>query len=288
MKYAYIKKHSGNLAIYKCCQLLGVSRSGYYDWLKGSNINQIDEFGLKVVEIFHKFKRRYGAKRIRNELRKDGIKASKARIGKSMKKYGLVAKATKKYIVTTDSKHNLPVSPNLIMRNFSISTPNTIWATDLTYIHTGFGWRYLAVVIDLFDRSIVGWSLADNMRKELVIDALKMALRRRKPSHGLIAHSDRGSQYCSYAYQELLAKNGVKSSMSAKGDPWDNAVVESFFGTFKTELIHGESWNDEIKLVCAVREYIEIDYNRLQQHSSLGYLSPYEYRAKWFMDKDAA
>jgi transposase InsO family protein len=288
VKYAFIKSYDSNLPIYKCCKLLEVSRSGYYEWVKTSDADQIDEFGLKVVEIFHKFKRRYGAKRIRNELKKIGIRASRKRVRDSMKKYGLVAKATKKYIVTTDSRHNLPVSPNLLMRNFAVAAPNTIWATDLTYIHTQFGWRYLAVVIDLFDRSIVGWSLNDNMRKELVIDAFKMALQRRKPSRGLISHSDRGSQYCSYAYQELLAKNGVRSSMSAKGDPWDNAIVESFFGTFKTELIHGEVWSNETRLERDVREYIEIDYNRIQQHSSLGYLSPYEFRNKWLSNINVA
>ena len=133
------------------------------------------------------------------------------------------------------------------------------------------------MVIDLFDRAVVGWELADNMKKEIVINALKKAIKRRKPPKGLIVHSDRGSQYCSYAYQGLLAKNGFRSSMSAKGDPWDNAVVESFFGTFKTELIHGEKWDNEVNLLCEVREYIEIDYNRERQHSALKYLSPYEY-----------
>ena len=198
-----------------------------------------------------------------------------------MKKYGLAAKATNKFIATTDSKHNLPISPNLLMRNFAVSRPNIAWVADLTYIHTEHGWRYLAVVIDLFDRNVVGWALADNMKKELVINAMKMAIKRRKSPKGLIAHSDRGSQYCSYAYQELLAKNGFKSSMCAKGDPWDNAVVESFFGTFKTELIHGEKWDSEAKLMYDVREYIEIDYNRGRQHSSLGYLSPHEFMQKW-------
>jgi len=205
-----------------------------------------------------------------------------------MDKYRLVAKASKKFVVTTDSKHNLPVSPNLLMRNFDVTAPNTAWAADLTYIFTDFGWRYLAVVIDLFDRNIVGWALADNMRKELVIQALEIAIQRRKPPKGLISHSDRGSQYCSYAYQELLAKNGFKSSMCAKGDPWDNAVVESFFGTFKTELIHDEKWDDEFKLERDVREYIEIDYNREQQHSSLGYLSPHEFLQKWSSAQNAA
>ena len=274
------------MPLFRCCKLLDVSRSGYYDWLKKPPA--IDELGLKVVEIFCKFKRRYGAIRIRNELKKEGIKASKKKIGKAMKKYNLVAKATKKFVATTDSKHNLPISPNLLMRNFTVFAPNMVWATDLTYISTEQGFRYLAVVIDLFDRAIVGWSLSDNMRKELVISAMEMAVRRRKPPKGLIAHSDRGSQYCSYKYQELLTKNGFKSSMSAKGDPWDNAVVESFFGTFKTELIHGEKWTGDLKLQRDVREYIEIDYNRTQQHSSLGYVSPHEFLQNWLCCRKAA
>jgi transposase InsO family protein len=232
---------------------------------------------LKIVEIFHKFKRRYGAKRIRNELKKEGIRASKKKISDVMKKYNLIAKATRKFVVTTDSKHSLPISPNLLMRNFVSSAPNTIWVTDITFIQTEHGWRYLAVIIDIFDRAIVGWELSDNMRKEIVINSLTKAIKRRKPKKGLIIHSDRGSQYCSYAYQELLAKSGIQSSMSAKGDPWDNAVVESFFHTLKVELIHGERWDNDIKLHSEVLEYIEIDYNRERQHSALGYLSPYEF-----------
>ena len=288
MKYAAIKQNNSVLPLYKRCKLLGVSRSGYYDWMERDNAPKVDELGLKVVEIFHKFKRRYGAIRIRNELKKDGIKASRKRIGKAMKKYNLVAKATKKFVITTDSRHNLPVSPNLLMRNFTQTAPNKVWVADLTYISTVFGWRYLAVVIDVFDRAVVGWALADNMRKELVIDAMKMAIKRRKPPKGLIAHSDRGSQYCSYAYQELLAKYGAKSSMSAKGDPWDNAMVESFFGTFKTELIHGEKWDNELILMQEVRGFIEVDYNRMRQHSSLGYISPHEFMQKWIAEVNYA
>jgi transposase InsO family protein len=289
VKYAAIKANSGDMAISKCCKLLGASRSGYYEWLKFEKAPKVDEFGLKVVEIFYKFKRRYGAIRIRIELKKEGIKASKKKIRRAMEKYNLVAKATKKFVVrTTDSKHNLPISPNLLMRNFDVCAPNIAWAADLTYIATEFGWRYLAVVIDLFDRSVVGWAMADNMKKELVLDAMKMAVKRRKPPKGLIVHSDRGSQYCSYAYQGLLAKYGCESSMSAKGDPWDNAVVESFFGTFKVELIHGEKWTDDARLRSEVLEYIEIDYNRERQHSALGYISPNEFRQKWIECKNVA
>jgi len=289
VKYVTIKENGGGLPISRCCELLKCSRSGYYAWEnKQKTAPKHDELGLAVARIFHKFKRRYGAIRIRNELKKEGIKASKKRIRRAMKKYGLVAKATKKFVVTTDSKHNLPVSPNLLMRNFDVPAPNRVWAADFTYIATEFGWRYLAVIIDLFDRAIVGWSLADNMKKELVMDTLKVAIKRRKPPKGLIVHSDRGSQYCSYAHQELLAKNGFLSSMSAKGDPWDNAVVESFFGTFKVELIHGEKWENEAKLVRDVREYIEIDYNRTQQHSYLGYISPHEYMKNWLKTNQTA
>jgi transposase InsO family protein len=289
MKYAVIKKHSKEYAVKKSCKWLKVSRSGYYAWLKKEeNAPVFDEFGLKVYEIFMKNKRRYGAIRIRNELKKDGIKASRKKVRNAMQKYDLTAKATKKFVVTTDSKHNLPVSPNLLMRNFTADKPNAVWSADLTYSPTEFGWRYLAVIIDLFDRSVVGWTLSDNMKKELVIDTLKSAIKRRKPPKGLIIHSDRGSQYCSFSYQELLAKNGFRSSMSAKGDPWDNAPVESFFGTFKTELIHGEKWNDEDILRREIREYIEIDYNRERQHSALGYLSPHQFMKRWLHDNSCA
>ena len=278
----------GDIPIFRCCIILAVSRSGYYEWIKNTQKKTVDEFGLKIVELFHKFKRRYGAIRLRNELKKEGIAASRKKIGKAMKKYGLIAKAAKKFVVTTDSKHTLPISENLLKRCFSPSAPNAVWGTDITYIQTEFGWRYLAVVIDLFDRAVVGWEVADNMKKELVVSALKKAVKRRKPTKGLVVHSDRGSQYCSYAYQELLAKNGFRSSMSAKGDPWDNAVVESFFHTFKVELIHGEKWNDETVLLSNVREYIEIDYNRQRQHSALGYCSPHEFLLKVHNDKNSA
>ena len=288
MKYACIKENHGLNPIVLCCRWLNVSRAGYYEWIKWDKKPKTDELGLKVCEIFFAKKKRYGAIRIRNELKKQGIKASRKRISKAMKKYNLVAKATKKFVITTNSKHDLPVSPNLLDRNFVVNAPNIAWVADFTYINTEFGWRYLAVVIDLFDRAIVGWKIADNMKKELVIDALSMAIKRQEPAKGLIVHSDRGSQYCSYKYQETLAKHGFLSSMSRKGDPWDNAVVESFFGTLKTELIYDEKWICELILEQKVREYIEIDYNRTDQRSFLGYVSPHEFRRNWHLSQKIA
>lgn len=193
------------------------------------------------------------------------------------KKYSLVPKAAKKYKPTTNSNHKLPVAPNLLEQNFVINTPNTVWVSDFTYIHTESGWQYLAVVIDLYSRRVIGWSVNNRMTKKLVIDAMKMAIRNRKPTAGLIAHSDRGSQYCSNDYQKLLKKHKISPSMSNKGDCYDNACAESFFHSFKVEWIYGKKFIDRDDLRASVLEYIEIFYNRQRLHSYLGYKTPVEF-----------
>jgi transposase InsO family protein len=193
------------------------------------------------------------------------------------KKYGLVPKAAKKYKPTTNSNHKLPVAPNLLEQNFVVNTPNTVWVSDFTYIHTESGWQYLAVVIDLYSRRVVGWSVNNRMTKKLVIDAMEMAIRNRKPPAGLIAHSDRGSQYCSNDYQKLLKKHKIRPSMSKKGNCYDNACAETFFHSFKVEWIYGEKFMGYDDLRVAVLEYIEIFYNRQRLHSYLGYKTPAEF-----------
>ncbi|NCU32886.1 MAG: IS3 family transposase [Candidatus Moranbacteria bacterium] len=193
------------------------------------------------------------------------------------KKYGLVPKAAKKYKPTTNSNYKLPVAPNLLEQNFTVNSPNTVWVSDFTYIYTETGWQYLAVVIDLYSRRVVGWSVNNRMTKKLVIDAMDMAIKNRKPPAGLIAHSDRGSQYCSKDYQKLLKKYKIRPSMSKKGDCYDNACAETFFHSFKVEWIYGEKFTGYDDLRASALEYIEIFYNRQRLHSYLGYKTPAEF-----------
>lgn len=198
----------------------------------------------------------------------------------SLKKQGLIAKAGRKFKATTNSKHNLPVAPNLLEQHFHADAPNQKWVSDITYIETREGWLYLAVVLDLYSRLVVGWSMSERMNKALVIDALKMALWRRKMPRGVIVHSDRGSQYCSHAYQQLFKKHGLVCSMSKKGDCYDNATMESWNHSLKVESIHGQRFETRAEAMAEVFEYINIYYNRQRLHSSLGYLSPEMFEAQ--------
>ncbi len=271
------KYHKPLVTIKRACQLCKVSRSGYYAWLKRPVKTEVDIFGHKVKSIFHKSKNTYGTRRIKKELAKKGIVLSRKKISHLMGKHNLVAKARRKTRITTDSKHNLPVAPNLLNQQFDVDAPNKIWVGDITYLATSEGWLYLAVVIDLYSRKVVGWSISNRMTKALVLSALMMAIIARKPDKGLIFHSDRGSQYCSYAYQDLLQKHGFRASMSRKGECLDNAVAESFFHSLKVEAIYGNPMKSKVRITQEVREYIEVFYNHQRLHSTLGYVSPCEY-----------
>ena len=204
-----------------------------------------------------------------------------------MKIAGVEAKQKKKFKVTTDSKHNLPIAPNLLDRQFEVQEQDRVYVGDITYIWTQEGWLYLAVVIDLFSRQVVGWSLSNRMTKKLTMDALRMAIWRRRPALGLIFHSDRGSQYCSNDYQDLLEAHGVISSMSRKGNCWDNAVVESFFGSLKTERVFFSNYVNREEAKGDVVDYIEMFYNSHRRHSYLGYVSPKEFEELWLLKKAA-
>lgn len=265
------------------CQVLEVSRSGYYKWLKRkpSTIKKENEIlKTKIAEIYWQSRGTYGSPRIYEHLRNEGIKCNKKRVERLMKVLGLKAIQKRKFKVTTDSNHNLPVKNNILNRKFDVNEKNKVWVSDITYIPTHEGWLYLAVVIDLYSRKVVGWSMNKRMKKELVINATRMAIKNRKPDKGLIFHSDRGSQYASHDFQKLLWQNGFKSSMSRKGNCWDNAVAESFFGTLKTELIHNISYQTRRQARQDIFEYIEIFYNRFRMHSTLDYKSPEEYENK--------
>jgi len=262
------------------CQVLKVSRSGYYQWSKyPNNKRKIEDMGLKqkIIVIYYNSRRTYGSPRIHQKLFRDGYHVGKKRVERLMKETGIHAVAKKKYRATTDSKHTLPVTANSLNRNFSVNKSNQFWVADITYIYTQEGWLYLSTIMDLYSRKIVGWSMNHKITQELVIQALNMAIKQRNPSRGLLLHSDRGSQYASYCYQVLLKRNGILCSMSRKGNCWDNAVMESFYRTLKVELIYQKKYETRIEAQRDIFEYIEIFYNRERLHSFLGYNSPEEY-----------
>ena len=259
---------------------MNVSCSGYYNWLDRPISNrdkENKELTKMIEEIFTQNRNVYGTRRIAKKLAESGISISRHRIGKLMAAAGLSCKTKRKFKVTTDSKHNKPISPNLLKRQFDAAQPDTYWVGDITYIPTQKGWLYLATVIDLYSRQIIGWSMADNMKAKLVNDALTMALWKRKPAKGLIWHTDRGSQYASDSHRNILKDHGIIQSMSKKGDCWDNAVAESFFHTLKTELTNHYQFKNQQEAKNVIFEYIEVFYNRIRIHSANNYLAPAEF-----------
>jgi putative transposase len=272
------------------CRVLGVSRSGYHNWSRRDLSRREIEDGYlldKIREVFKASKKTYGSRRVHKQLVLNGEICSRRRVARLMRKNGIRPKIKRKFVQTTDSKHDYPIVENLLGRDFSVNEPNKAWVSDITYIPTDEGWLYLAGVLDLYNREAVGWSMSDRIDRHLVIDALDMAIGRKKPDAGLIAHSDRGSQYASFDYQKELEKHGMICSMSGKGDPWDNAVMESFFGSLKTELIHHRRYKTRDEARRDIFEYIEIFYNRVRLHSALGYLSPVQFAAQADMPKAA-
>ena len=262
------------------CDALEVSVSGYYAWAgrDDSPAEQRRQELLGVIEEVHvEVKQRYGSPRMTPELNDRGHKCSRNMVAKLMKAHAIQAKAPKRFIRTTDSNHKLPVAQNLLDREFDPSGPNERWSADITYIPTREGWLYLAVVEDLFSRMIVGWSMDETMESRLVVDALEMAIGRRRPEAGLLSHSDRGSQYASDHYQRVLASEGIVCSMSEVGQCWDNAPVESFFGRLKCEVASDEMFATRAQAKAELFEYLEVFYNRVRRHSSLGFLSPVDY-----------
>ncbi len=236
-----------------------------------------DALLVQIRAIHAEFQARYGSPRIHAELVARGHDCCVNTVARLMRENGIVAKTAKKFRCTTDSDHDLPVAENLLDRQFDPDGPNEAWVADITYIPTREGWLYLAAVEDLYSRRVVGWSLADHQESRLVVDALALAVQRRLPDEGLLAHSDRGSQYASDHYQSLLARHGITCSMSRRADCWDNAPMESFFASLKKELVHGADFATRAEARAAVVEYIEVFYNSRRRHSSLGYVSPAEY-----------
>jgi len=262
------------------CYYLRVSHSSYYVWRNSTKINlqkENEELTEMIKEIFAESRQTYGTRRIKQKLTKLGKRISRRRIARLMKKAQLYCKTKRKFKVTTNSKHNHAISPNLLKRQFNVSQPDQYWVGDITYIPTRNGWLYLATVIDLYSRKIVGWSMSNRMHAKLVNDALLMAVWKRKPAKGLIWHTDRGSQYASNSHRKLLKQHGIIQSMSRKGDCWDNAVAESFFHTLKTELVNHQEFKNREEAKNAIFEYIEVFYNRIRIHSANDYVSPVDF-----------
>lgn len=291
MRYAWIDSQRDSYPLQTLCEMLDVSTSGYADWKKcgGPTHWLSDEQLLALIRAVHaEYRQAYGSPRITAELKSRGIPASLERVKRLMKENGIRAKHKRRYKATTDSKHALPVAPNLLERQFVASGPEQVWTADITYIPTRDGWLYLAVVMDLYTRMIVGWSMDSRMTRELVMDALRMARFRRKPRPGMLHHSDRGSQYCSHDYQALLSEYGMVASMSRKGNCWDNAPMESFFNSLKNERVFHEDYETRAKAKQDLFEYIEVFYNRRRRHSALGYRSPEQHYAAWLAEQKLA
>ena len=264
------------------CQVLEISASAYYEWQaeqESAHAQRDGELRELVRDIFADSKGRYGAPRIQRALAKKDTRISRKRVARLMRELGIRAKSARKYKATTDSNHRLPIAPNRLERRFEAGVPNRVWVSDITYIWTRQGWMYLAVIIDLFSRRIVGWGLQDRMSASLVCEALDAAVKLRKPPPGLIFHSDRGSQYASKAFRRRLWRYRMQQSMSRKGNCWDNAVAESFFATLKKELVRNLAFETRASARSQVFEYIEVFYNRQRAHSLLGYETPTSFEA---------
>ena len=280
MKFAGIAAEKADYPVSWMCRKLNVSTSGYYAWMsqQPSPRSTANVHLLKQIrEIRRGHAKNYGSPRVYRALRKQGCKAGRHRVARLMRKHGLIASQKRRWVRTTDSQHQLPVARNLLERDFTAPAPNMRWVGDISYIPTDEGWLFLAVVLDLFARRVVGWRMDDNMRTPLVTGALQMAAESRDIAPGLLFHSDQGSQYASGNFQAQLKTYGMVCSMSRRGECWDNAAMESFFGTLKQELIHQVHFKTRQEAKSAIFEYIEVFYNRQRLHSTLDYIPPSEY-----------
>ena len=274
------------------CRVLEVSRAGYYAW-RGRGPSERDEQNVElvaeIVEIHDESRGTYGSPRVHAELRERGFEVSRKRVEKQMREQGIVGRRRPRFRRTTDSNHDDPIAPNVVARNFEVDEPDRVWVADITYVWTLQGWMYLAVILDLFSRRVVGWSMAEHMRTDLVLDALRAALGKRAPSEaGLVFHSDRGSQYAARDYRAALEAAGITCSMSRRGNCWDNAVAESFFATLKVEFVHDVLFTSREDAKTTIAEWIEIFYNGKRRHSSLDYLPPLEFERRYYESLERA
>nr|WP_018268918.1 IS3 family transposase [Bradyrhizobium elkanii] len=284
MRFRFIEDRRADYPVTLLCDVLGVSPAGYYAWRSrpesrrsAANRDLVDD----IRRVHRDTRGRYGSPRIHVELKAQGRGASRGRIERLMRRHGIRAiMARPRRVRTTDSRHDLPIAPNLLDRNFIATAPNQIWLADITYIETDQGWLYLAAVMDLYSRRIVGWAMAEHLRADLPLAALRMAISAQRPSAGLIHHSDRGVQYASADYRKLMQSAGLRASMSRKGDCYDNAPMESFFHTLKTELVHHRQYQTRAEAQRDIFAFIEGFYNRTRRHSAIGYISPIEMELK--------
>lgn len=285
MKFAFIRENKAEFPVEVLCDVLRVSRSGYYAWTRrppSPAALRCDRLVTAIREVHGASRATYGSPRVHRALVARGVSCCENTVAKLMRRHEIRSKARRRFVVrTTDSRHDRPVARNVLNREFYPDRPDATWAADITYVPTAEGWLYLAVVLDLFSRRVVGWATADHLRSELACDALRMALEHRRPGGALLHHSDRGVQYASEAYGRLLAEHGIEPSMSRTGDCWDNAVAESFFSTTKRELTHHESYATREEARRSLFEYIEVFYNRRRLHSTLGYRSPAEFEVRF-------
>jgi len=280
MTFRFIHQHRTRWPVTAMCDALAVSPAGYYAWRRrpvSDRRQQQDVLTAQIRTVHAQVKGRYGSPRMHAELVRRGHGCCLNTVARLMRRAGIAAKTARKFRHTTDSNHDRPVADNLLDRQFDPASPNEAWVADITYIPTREGWLYLAAVEDLYSRMVVGWAMAAHMASRLVVDALGMAVQRRLPDADLVAHSDRGSQYASEHYQQLLARQGITCSMSRRGDCWDNAPMESFFASLKKELVHHEDYQTREEAQASIFEYIEVFYNRQRRHSKLGFQSPAEY-----------
>lgn len=291
MKYPIVEQLTRDFPVTVICETLDVSNSGYYAWKERPDCSRRREdlrIRAHIRAIFKKSKKTYGSPRIHRELREqDGIRCGRKRVLRLMRQDELKPKQVKKFRATTDSKHKHPVAPNLLDRQFEVETPNTVWLGDLTYIWTEEGWLYLAALMDLACRRIVGWSMGERITQELAQKALKAAFQNRRPKPGLLHHTDRGSQYAAKAYQERLESYGMTCSMSRRGNCWDNAPMESFFHSLKVERVNHRRYKTRAEAKADVFQYIEGFYNSRRLHSALDYQSPAQYEATYFREESA-
>jgi putative transposase len=281
MKYEFIQEYREAFPIVLMCEVLEVGKSGYYARLRRSKSPQVLENQRLLIEIksIHRDSREtYGSPRVHSALKKKAISCGKHRVARLMREHNIRSVHKRKFKMTTDSNHRYPVAENILDRKFEVSKPDACWASDITYIPTQEGWLYLAAILDLFNREVIGWSMNSRMTRKLAVDALTMAIDRRNPEEGLLHHSDRGSQYASVEFQEILANRNITCSMSRKGNCYDNAVVESFFHSLKVECVHNKNYETRKEARADLFEYIEVFYNRKRLHSYLGYRSPVEFR----------
>jgi putative transposase len=280
MRYDFVERHRGRWPVRLMGRVLRVSPGGYYDWRgrpQSLRAARNDALVVSIKAIHGEVKARDGSPRIHAEFVARGEPCCVNTVARLMRREGIAAKTRRKFRVTTDSNHDRPVAENVLDRQFEPEAPNRAWTADITFIATGEGWLYLAAVEDLYSRRIVGWSMSSRIDSRLVVDALEMALAGRRPGEGLVAHSDRGSQYASEHYRGVLAGHGIVCSMSRRANCWDNAPMESFFASLKKELTRGEIFATREEARASLFEYIEVFFNRTRRHSSLGYMSPAEY-----------